>query len=176
MSTIFERVKFDDSQLDSNKRGTWGRAMTDHDAAYFLDLARKTSGLPSDYKLSKELDVSRQFVSNLRAGHIPIPVQIADKLGTLCGMDGAVVYAEIQAARAKRTDVRAFWERVARSLAASLVLVFVGLFAPAQDAAAAGMTAFVEHAKVYIMRTVAALRRALHLAWARAVVYSFAYQ
>jgi len=96
--------------------------------ANWLDLARARAGLGSDYQLAQALGVTRQMVSKLRADAAPIPEPIADDLGRLCGVDGAVIYASCRAARAKRTDVRRFWERVARALQCALVLCVVGVF------------------------------------------------
>lgn len=105
--------------------------------AEFLDLARTRAGLKSDYQLAKRLGITRQYVSKMRAGIVPIPEHVAEELGDLTGIDGGVIYAEMMAARAKRTDARTFWERIARSLAAALAVVFVGFFVSATDAPAA---------------------------------------
>lgn len=120
--------------------------------ADFLDLARERAGLPSDYALAKNMGVSRQRVSQLRSGTTPLsPVQ-ADALGQLCGIDGGIIYAEVKAVRAKRKEVRRFWERVARGLAAGMILTISATWPGGEARAVSWETAAVQHV-LYIMRT-----------------------
>lgn len=120
-------------QCTSNHTGEDTQVRTN---AEFLDLARERAGLTSDYQLAQRLGITRQYVSKIRAETVPIPEPVADQLGELIGIDGGVVYAEMMAARAKRTDVKVFWERVARSLAATLAAVFIGVSVGVPDASA----------------------------------------
>jgi len=123
------------------------------DNAYFLDLARERAGLPSDYRLARALGISRQMVSKLRAGAVPVSEPIADELGRLCRVEGVVIYAQTQAARAKRTEVRAFWERVARGwgVGASACVLAGALLAALPAPAGASVGALFD--KVYILRS-----------------------
>lgn len=110
-------------------------------AAEWLDLARDRAGLPSDYAVAKHLGITTQAVSKLRAGTIGFTEETATALAELAGADPVTVYAEVKATRAKRTEQRAFWARVARGLAAGIILlVSVGYSAPEARAAGAAAT------------------------------------
>lgn len=101
-----------------------------------LDLARQHSGIPSDYALAKRLGVVRQTISLMRSGRLGLSEEHAEHLAELAGLDPLTVYAHAQATRAKRTTQRAFWARVARGLAAGIILVIsVGSSAPEVRAA-----------------------------------------
>lgn len=95
-------------------------------AAQWIDLARDRAHLPSDYAIAAELDVSRQLISMLRAGKASVGEHLAERLGELAGVDGGIVYAECKATRAKRTEIRQFWTRIARGLTAGLCVVISG--------------------------------------------------
>lgn len=113
-------------------------------AGEFIEEA-KASGL-TYYRIAKLLGVSNSHLLAIRHGTTPLTEAHAETLAELLELDAGLVYAEAKAARAKRTEVRAFWERVARSLAASLVLVLVGVFGHVPDArAGAAATAPVIH-------------------------------
>lgn len=104
-----------------------------------LDLARAHSGIPSDYALAKRLGVARQTISQMRSGALGLSEEHAEHLAELAGLDPLAVYANAQATRAKRTSQRAFWARVARGLAASVILLLSTAWS-ATDARAAGFS------------------------------------
>lgn len=130
----------------------------------FIDLARSHGGLPSDYAVAKQIGISRQLVSQLRSERIPMSVEVAEKLAPLCGVDAGVIYAEAKACGAKRTEVRRFWERVAKGLAAAFVLGAVGLGATWSPSAEAASSASLSIHYANLARWLSALRRRL-IAW-----------
>ncbi len=95
-------------------------------SAEWLDRARERAQLPSDYAVAKALGVPRQIASQWRRGTLGMTEEQAEALARLAGAPAGQVYAEVKASRAKRTSARAFWERVARALAA-VVVVAVGV-------------------------------------------------
>lgn len=94
----------------------------------WFDLARARAGICSDYALAQRLGVTRQTISALRARDQGLSETLCEKLAPLCGVEPGIIYAEAQASRAKRTEVREFWSRVARGLAAVLLVGVVGVF------------------------------------------------
>lgn len=127
-------------------------------AAEWLDLARERAALPSDYAIAKHLGVTTQAVSKLRAGTIGLTEETATALAELADADPVTVYAEVKAARAKRTEQRAFWARVARGLAAGIILVIsVGYGAP--EVRAAGLWGGISACAGYTFYALARLWR-----------------
>lgn len=130
------------------------------DAAHWLDAAHAARGL-SDYRIAKELGVSRQYVSALRHGKLELSPRVAQWLGDVLGRDPGVIYAEAQAARAQNAQERQFWEHVARSIAALFIVAVLVPF-PGSDAARADVTfdaGYTFHALLVVVLLSAGLAR-----------------
>ncbi len=113
-----------------------------------LDAVKTKLNLPSDYALSDALGMSRQGVRVLRENGLSDAraVQIA----TILGLNPGKALAWVHAERARDPLVKKIWEKVAKSLIASLIVA--GLWAiPSPQAAAAEILAQSNN-QLYIMR------------------------
>jgi len=123
----------------------------------YLDDAKTITG--SDYKTSQAMGITRQHLSAWRCGN-PISDDMAYKLGQVLGVSALEIIANQNAERTKDNKMRKVWEMLARSVAASL-LVVVGLVAPVPDADAAQGVDNQLNIRVDIMRMFRWLAREL---------------
>lgn len=99
-----------------------------HTTQRLLDELKRVYKLPSDYALAKHWGVSTQRVSKYRNGADTLGAEIAIRTARELGLDPGYVLACMQAERAKRTDERQAWERVAKRMAqAAIFLLCVGV-------------------------------------------------
>jgi len=89
----------------------------------YMDLAMKSAGITSDYALAKRIGVTRQYVSMLRRERRPVSEEIAEALGDVIGVAGIVIYAEVQAERAKTKEKRRFWREAVAAVSAGCLVV-----------------------------------------------------
>ncbi|WP_156891605.1 hypothetical protein [Nevskia ramosa] len=78
-----------------------------------LDRIAKRHGLKSDYAIAKALSTSTSRISSYRTGRTQMDDDSAVQAAILAGEDPAIVIASIHCERAKTTEARALWERVA---------------------------------------------------------------
>ncbi len=126
--------------------------MTPSITVEFLDAIREKYNLDSDGKAAKLLGVSRQRMSNYRNGHDTLGEEIALKAAELLELPQGYVLSCIQAERSKRPQVRDAWEKIAKSLAASLAAAFLGVSAlatptPSQAAPVSEINPDIHYAK-----------------------------
>lgn len=76
----------------------------------YLDAAKKTLGIESDYELSNRLEVSRQEISNIRSGHMAMGNMIAVKVAITLQVDPSQVIADLECQREKNAKKREFWK------------------------------------------------------------------
>lgn len=86
--------------------------------AQFLDLLRLKLDLPSDGQLADHLGMHRQHVSRYRTLNGTFDDAMAMRIADILGTDPAFVVACMHAQRAKRTEEKKLWERIADSMAA----------------------------------------------------------
>lgn len=79
----------------------------------YLDAVKKKCCIESDYALSKRMGCSHQRISNYRVGKSVFDGDIVLKVGELLRINPAVVWANIEAERAKDDQARKMWKRVA---------------------------------------------------------------
>ncbi|NIR58927.1 MAG: hypothetical protein GWO02_05115 [Gammaproteobacteria bacterium] len=80
------------------------------------------------YRVAKELGITPQRLYDFRTGREPrLPVHLALRVAELLERDPLAVVAEIEADRAKRTEEREFWMRVAKSAAATILALLLPL-------------------------------------------------
>lgn len=126
----------------------------------FLDLVKARHGIPSDNKLAQFLDVPQGRLSLVRTGTRKIDDAMAVKIAAALDLPVGYVLAEIQAERAKRTDLARVWHEVAVSLKkagmAAVLLAVLIAGAPLETVRAA---ASFSGDNLYIMRRTRKKRR-----------------
>lgn len=85
----------------------------------YLDMIKETLKLPSDYALAKALGITRESVSQLRNGKTSMGIETAVKAGDYLGVDGHAIYAHSQIERAKKPEIRDFWQSVSEKFSTS---------------------------------------------------------
>lgn len=95
----------------------------------FLDAVRVKLGLDSDNKLARELGIERARVSAYRCGRRKLDPDAAMAVAKALELPPEHVFAAVAAERAKRTEHRAIWERLASIARNAHVLAFVGFAA-----------------------------------------------
>ena len=85
------------------------------DACYYLDLINEKLGW-SDYRIHKELGVSRGKISNHRQGRSDtFSNEFAIEVADLLGIDRMVVIADMETIRSKSTKSKRFWRGVKKN-------------------------------------------------------------
>ncbi|ABM94792.1 DUF3693 domain-containing protein [Methylibium petroleiphilum] len=81
-----------------------------------LEAAKSARGLPSNYRLARELDVPEKTVQRWNTGkNSPDDVHAA-QLAELAGLDPAEVVVSIRAERSTEPAMRSLWEGIAKKL------------------------------------------------------------
>jgi Phage related protein len=96
--------------------------------ADFLDALRVKLNLPSDGQLADYLGMHRQHVSRYRTLAGTFDDAMSMKVAGLLDVDPAYVVASMHAQRAKRSEEKKLWERIATltsGIAAALVIVSI---------------------------------------------------
>lgn len=81
-----------------------------------LSAAKDASGIPSNYRLARVLDVTDHTVGNWQNGRALPNEQMTIRLCELAGVDPAPFLAEMAAGRAKDDDTRSMWLAIAERL------------------------------------------------------------
>ena len=81
-----------------------------------IDRAKTAQGISSDYRLSKQLEVSTSAVLNWRAGRSHPDDVLGARLAALAGMEPGLVVAELHAERARTPEAIALWTKIAEQL------------------------------------------------------------
>lgn len=93
--------------------------------ADFLDALRVKLDVPSDYALGAKLGMHRQHISRYRTLHSTFDDAASMRIADILEIDPAFVVASMHAQRAKRSEEKKLWERIAASMtgvAAALVM------------------------------------------------------
>lgn len=99
----------------------------------YLDAAKEKIGVQSDYALAKRFDISRQRISEMRKGNLPMDNATAFLVAITLELDPAQVVADLEAQREKNPKRREFWAgfiqraAVVAALVCTLGLSFSGL-------------------------------------------------
>lgn len=95
----------------------------------YVNLLKEQHGW-SDYRIAKNLGVSRSTISNYRhvGGEFSDPLVI--KVAEFLNIDPLKVLADIHAARAKDPEVKKTWEKIAASAAVLLVSLNIMAYTP----------------------------------------------
>src|SRR5262245_59542613 len=97
------------------------------DSVQFLDAVRERHGLPSDRKLAEFLGVDQPRVVAYRKGRRKLDPDACLAVAKALELPAEHVFAAIQAERAKRTEHRRVWERLAKLAKNAHVLAVVGV-------------------------------------------------
>jgi DNA-binding XRE family transcriptional regulator len=89
--------------------------------AEYLDAVKNRLGLPSDYALAKVLGVARESVNAFRNGRSAMGIETCMKVGELLNVDGHAVYAQGQIERAKKPEIRDFWQSISEKFSGSFL-------------------------------------------------------
>lgn len=87
--------------------------------AEYLDAVKARLDIGSDYALAKVLGVSRESVNAFRNGRSAMGIETCIKVGELLDIDGHAVYAQGQIERAKKPEIRDFWQSVSEKFSGS---------------------------------------------------------
>jgi len=123
------------------------------DGNYYMNVLRKTKGLNSFNKVGEFLGMSGTAVSLIRKGG-GISEETANKIGKVIGIDPGIIYADINAARAKDNITKKFWNDVSKHLgtAASFILLTSALLSPTPSFASENIKPYNNSAiSIYIM-------------------------
>lgn len=93
----------------------------------FLDAVRARHSIPSDVQLAKFLKIDHSRVSLYRTGRRRLDPNACIKVAAALDLPAEHVFAAVQAERAKRTEHRRIWERLAklaRHAGAAVVLAY----------------------------------------------------
>lgn len=114
----------------------------------YLNLIKERNGW-SDYRIAKELGISRGTVSNYRIKEQHFRDDIAIKVAELLGFRRQKVLADIHAARSKDPSVKKVWERIAASAAMLLVSLNIMAYTPEASANSISPTVlpFIDYAQ-----------------------------
>ncbi len=99
------------------------------DSVEFLDAVRARHNLPSDNKLAQFLGMPQGRVAEYRTGRRKLDQDACLKVAKALELPAEHVFASVQAERAKRTEHRKVWERLARIAKHAGAAVVVGLIA-----------------------------------------------
>ena len=83
------------------------------DSVEFLDAVRARHGLTSDRKLAQFLGINQGRVSLYRTGQRKLDPEACIKVARALELSPEYVLASVQAERAKRTEHRRIWQRLA---------------------------------------------------------------
>lgn len=107
----------------------------------YLDDAKKTLGIDSDYAMAQFLGVTRMAVSSYRAGKRIIDDYAAAKIAGALGIDAMIVIAAANAEREKTVERKDYWrnfyERLGGMAASVAVAGCMAIFTPSNAEAAA---------------------------------------
>ena len=101
----------------------------------YMAAAKKALGGCSDYRLAKEIGITRGAVSFLVNGHIVMSVTTAAKLAEILELDPMKVIADAELERGTNDEL---WKRIAKKVAA-VAVVTIGASAGAPSPAEASV-------------------------------------
>lgn len=118
--------------------------------AEFIDDLKTKLKLAKDADIARQLGITSSSVSQLRNLKNTFDDTTALKVAELLGIEPGYVVVCARAQGAKRPDVRAVWERIARAAGtAAAVLITLGFFAVPDTARAHGTAEFLAPANIH---------------------------
>lgn len=102
----------------------------------YLDAVKAKLGIRSDYAIAPRLGLTKQAVSALRRG-VTMGNTTAARVAELLELDPLGVIADIELERAKTAEARSVWEKIAKRVAAGVLVAIGASIAPTPASAAA---------------------------------------
>ncbi len=118
------------------------------DSVQFLDAVRAKHSIPSDRKLARFLGVAQGRMSLYRTGTRKLDPDACLKVAKALELPPEHVFASVQAERAKHTEHRRVWERLAKMAKNAGAAAVVGLIAATSTPTSSG-AAEVRASSVY---------------------------
>ena len=87
----------------------------------YLDAVKSRLEISSDYALAKVLGIARESVNAFRSGRSAMGIETCLKVGEILSVDGHAVYAQGQIERAKKPEIRDFWQTVSEKFSGSFL-------------------------------------------------------
>lgn len=143
-----------------------------------LDKVKANSGIQSDYRLAKTLNLSLNTMSNYRHGRSRPDDLVLSKLAELGGIPAdevELLAVTLQADRAATAEAREMWQRIAARLMAGTVhsslfavLVALGLFTTPPNAHAVVTDVSTTGQSVYyVNKTITLIRGSISRLWGK---------
>lgn len=130
-----------------------------------LDALSVQLGGASDYRISKALGITSQYVYRVRAGKATLGEGTCVRAAEILEVEPAELVAVVTAERTKCPELRESWRRLLERAGAALVLCLsVGLFGPYASPAAAGAGEYPQPQNIHSAKSPRRRRRkTLHL-------------
>lgn len=123
------------------------------DSVDFLDAVRARHNIPSDNKLAQFLGMTQGRVATYRTGRRKLDQDACVRIAKALELPPEHVFASIQAERAKRSEHRRIWERLARiAKNAHVLALLMVLSIGAVDEARASTVAVFDHGLLIMRR------------------------
>jgi DNA-binding XRE family transcriptional regulator len=87
----------------------------------YLDAVKTRLEISSDYGLAKVLGIARESVNAFRNGRSAMGIETCMKVGEILDVDGHAIYAQGQIERAKKPEIRDFWQKVSEKFSGSFI-------------------------------------------------------
>lgn len=92
----------------------------------YLDAVKDRLEIASDYALAKVLGIARESINAFRSGRSAMGIETCMKVGEILHVDGQAIYAQGQIERAKKPEIRQFWESVSEKFSTSFLDLLLG--------------------------------------------------
>lgn len=105
----------------------------------YLDAAKQTLGISSDYELAKRMEIPTSYLPTMRSGKRHVPIDVAFKIAITLNLDPARVVADLESQRASKGKRGEFWKGFLSraTLVAVLVCTLAFNFSATQGSVAA---------------------------------------
>jgi hypothetical protein len=101
--------------------------------AQYLDAAKRKLGIESDYALAPHLGVTKQAISKMRNRPLVMSNTMAAKIAEILEIDLMRVIADMELERGSNDEL---WKRIAKSVAAGVLVAIGAAIAPPPASAA----------------------------------------
>ena len=89
----------------------------------YLDAAKQTLGITSDYEMAKRMDIPRSYMPTIRSGERHVPIEVMFKLAITLNLDPARVVADLESRRKANKKSGEFWKGFLSRATMAAVLV-----------------------------------------------------
>ena len=118
----------------------------------WLDAVKAKLQIKSDYALAKAWGLRTTRLSNYRSRRSFLDEEMVFKIADALDVDAAIILASVEAERAKRPQVKAAWERIARAISAAVFALFFAGFSVFGGSAGTAQAGAFFNDNIHIMR------------------------